>query len=63
MLERLVAKIQSVVTRVVTWQINERYERAALKLLDQVHTGASIEWVSELFEQRGRHALAVVTHH
>lgn len=63
MFEKLVNRVRSFTVAVATWQINERYERAALRLLDQVHTGASVEWVGELFEQRGRHALATVAHH
>jgi hypothetical protein len=60
--DKIVNRVKSAVARVMAWQINERYEKAALRLLEQVHTGASLEWVSELVEVRGRHAL-VVAHH
>lgn len=66
MLERFVTKIQSfvadVVADVVAWRINRYAEKCALALLEQVHTGASLDWLTELVEQRGRHAL-VVAHH
>lgn len=62
MFEKIAARVKNFVASVVAWQVNERYERAALQLLEQVHTGASIEWVREIVEQRGRHAL-VVAHH
>lgn len=63
MFDRFVAKVQSVVFRVVAWQVNNWHEKCALRLLEQVHTGASLDWVRELVEVRGRHALAVATHH
>lgn len=62
MFEKIAARVQNFVAKVVAWQVNERYERTALALLEQVHTGASIEWVREIVEQRGRHALAVAHH-
>lgn len=63
MFEKIVNRVRAVVVAVATWQINERYERAALRLLDQAHLGASIEWLNELYEERGRHALVVAGHH
>ena len=63
MFNRLAAAVQSVVSRVVAWQVNERYERVALRLLEQAHTGASLSWLADLVEERGRHALVVVGHH
>lgn len=62
MFDKFVAKVQSVVADVVAWRINRHMERVAINLLEQVHLGASLEWVTELVEIRGRHAL-VVTHH
>lgn len=62
MLERFVTKIQSFVADVVAWRINRYAEKCALALLEQVHTGASLDWLTELVEQRGRHAL-LVPHH
>jgi hypothetical protein len=66
MFDKIVSRVKSfaldVVANVLAWQVNERYEKAALRLLEQVHTGASLEWVSELVETRGRHALAVAHH-
>lgn len=62
MFNRFVAKIHNFVADVVAWRINGHMERVALNVLEQVHTGASLEWVRELVEQRGRHAL-VVAHH
>jgi hypothetical protein len=50
------------VVRVVAWQINNRYEKCALRLLEEAHVGASIEGLSDLREERGRHALVVVHH-
>jgi hypothetical protein len=64
--EKFVSKIQGfvadVVADVVAWRINRYAEKCALALLEQVHTGASVDWLSELVEIRGRHAL-VVAHH
>jgi hypothetical protein len=60
--ERFVAKIQQFTARVVAWQVNSHYEKAAMRLLEQTHLGASIEWLSEIVEVRGRHSL-VVAHH
>lgn len=57
MLERFVAKIESVLARVVAWQVNNRYEKIAMHLLEQAHVGATVTWASELVEVRGRHAL------
>lgn len=62
MFEKIAARVQNFVARIVAWQVNERYERAMIALLDQVHTGASLEWVHEIVEQRGRHALAAAHH-
>lgn len=62
MLERFVAGVQRVAARVVAWQINRHHEQWATRLLDQVHLGASLDWVSELVEIRGRHALRVAHH-
>ena len=63
MFDKIVNRVRQFAVAVATWQINERYERAALRLLDQNHLGASIEWLSDLYEERGRHALVVVGHH
>jgi hypothetical protein len=60
--DKLVTKAQNFVADVVAWRINRHMERVATKLLEQVHLGASLEWVAELVEIRGRHAL-VVAHH
>ena len=62
MLDKLVSKIQNFVADVVAWRINRHMERVALNLLEQVHLGASLDWVSELVEIRGRHALTVAHH-
>lgn len=62
MINRLIARVQGLVARVVAWQVNERYEKCALELLERTHLGASLEWVGELVESRGRHAL-VIAHH
>jgi hypothetical protein len=62
MFERFAAKVQEFAVKVVTWQVNNRYEKAAMHLLEQTHLGASIGWLSEIVEVRGRHAL-VVAHH
>lgn len=66
MFEKLAAKIQGfvadVVADVVAWRINRYAEKCALALLEQTHLGASVDWLSELVEIRGRHAL-VVAHH
>lgn len=62
MFDKFVAKMHDAIAHVIAWRVNERYERAALRVLEQVHTGASLEWVHELVEVRGRHAL-VVAHH
>lgn len=62
MFEKIASRVQNFIAKIVAWQVNERYERAALRLLDQMHTGASLEWVLEIVEQRGRHALAVAHH-
>lgn len=62
MFDRFVAKIQEVAANVIAWQINRNHERWALRLLDQIHLGASVDWLGEIVEIRGRHAL-VVAHH
>ena len=62
MLDRFVTKFQRVIADVVAWRINRYMERVTLNVLEQVHTGASLEWIHELVEVRGRHAL-VVAHH
>jgi hypothetical protein len=64
--DRFVAKIESfvadVVADVVAWRINRYAEKCALALLEQTHLGATPGWLSELVEQRGRHALTVAHH-
>lgn len=63
MLNRLNAQIQFFIACVIAWRISKYCEKHTLmRLLDQVHPGASVEWLSELVEVRGRHAL-VVAHH
>lgn len=66
MFEKFAAKVRSfvadVVADVVAWRINRYAEKCALALLEQTHLGASVEWLSDLIEERGRHAL-VVAHH
>lgn len=62
MFERFAAKVQEFAVKVVTWHVNNQYEKAAMRLLEQTHLGASIEWLSEIVEVRGRHALAVAHH-
>lgn len=63
MLEKIASRVQRFVVNVVTWQVNRRYERAAMHLLEQAHLGASLGWLSDIVEERGRHALAVAVHH
>lgn len=65
MFDRLVAKVQAVVARVIAWQINENHERAAMRLLESLHIGA-VEltvWAEDIREKPGRHALRLVAHH
>ncbi len=57
MFDRFTTKIQGFVARVVAWQVNNRYEKIAMHLLEQAHVGATIGWASEIVEVRGRHAL------
>lgn len=57
MFERVIAKVQRLVASVVAWQVNNRYEKIAMHLLEQAHVGATIGWASEIVEVRGRHAL------
>lgn len=55
--------LKKMVANVVAWRINNYCEKHTLtRLLDQVHTGASIEWLTDIREERGRHAL-VDAHH
>ena len=63
MFDRFVARVQRLVSTVVAWQVNEWHEKCALRLLEQTHLGASLDWVNELVEIRGRHALRSVAHH
>jgi hypothetical protein len=65
--DRFVARIQNtvadVVASVIAWRINHYCEKYTLvRLLDQVHFGASVEWLGEIVEERGRHALTVAHH-
>lgn len=60
--DRFVSKIQSFVADVVAWRLNRHAEKCALALLERTHFGASLDWVSELVEIRGRHALRVAHH-
>ena len=62
MFDRFIARAQRFVANVVAWQVNSSYEKAAMHLLEQTHLGASIGWISEIVEVRGRHALAVAHH-
>jgi len=61
--ERFVAKVQEFAVRAVAWHVNNQYEKCAMRLLEKAHVGATPGWLSELVEQRGRHALAVAMHH
>jgi hypothetical protein len=61
--DKMINHVQSFAADVVAWRINRYCEKYTLvRLLDQVHPGASVEWLSEIVEERGRHAL-VVAHH
>lgn len=65
MLDRLVNAVRTVVASVVAWQINERHERAAMRVLEAAHVGAIAltVWAEEIREQPGRHSLRVALHH
>lgn len=53
----------SAVANLIARRIDAYYENHTLvRLLNERHTGASPEWVRELAESRGRHAL-VAAHH
>lgn len=57
MFDKLMMKVQRLAASVVAWQVNSRYEKIALHLLEQAHVGATPDWVSTIVEIRGRHAL------
>ena len=57
MFDRFVAAVQRLAARVVAWQVNNRYEKIAMQLLEQAHIGATLDWASEIVEVRGRHAI------
>lgn len=58
----MMSRVQRFVADAVAWRINRHYEKCALALLERAHLGASIGWISEIVEVRGRHALAVAHH-
>lgn len=63
MIDRFAAEIMAIIAGIIAWRINNYCEKHTLvRLLNQVHFGASTEWISEIVEERGRHAL-VIAHH